>query len=213
LLQDRALQLLQSPARFQTQLVAQQPADLRIDRERVGLAPDAIQREHQLATQPFLKRFCGDQRLKVRDQLIAIADREVSVDPFHHRQHPELLEPADLRLDKFHPGDVRQRRAAPAPQRRPQPGRGAHRITSGQQPAPIAQHPFELSRVKLLRRDAEHVPARPCFQHRMLVALLQQRPQPRDRDLHRVHRPHGLPLAEQLLDQRLDPHQLVRLDE
>jgi hypothetical protein len=45
-----------------------------------------------------VERVAGGQRLELRDQLTARAERGVGVDPFDHRRQPQLLQPADLSL-------------------------------------------------------------------------------------------------------------------
>jgi len=150
LFQDQTLEPLESTAGFQAQLVAQSSAHLAVQRQRVGLTPGAVQREHQLAAQPLLQRLTGDQPFELCDQLSARAERKVGVGALHHSQRSQLPETADLALDLLNHGQVTQRRPTPQRQRIAQLPHRARRIPGGQHRTPIAQQPLKPRGVKLL---------------------------------------------------------------
>ena len=66
----------------------------------------------------------GDQRLQLADELAVPAERQLGLDPLLQRGQPQRVEPPTL-----HPcerlREVRERGAAPEPQRFPQQRRGA----------------------------------------------------------------------------------------
>jgi hypothetical protein len=75
LLQNRALELLQHSGWLEPQLLPQQLTRLAIDRQRVRLPAGAIEREHELPTQPLLQWAGGDQRFDLGNQLTIASER------------------------------------------------------------------------------------------------------------------------------------------
>ena len=136
MLEDRALELLQRPARLQAQLLPQQLARLPVHRQRVSLPAGPIQREHQLPAQPLLQRVGGDQRLDLPDQLTVGSQRQIGLDPVLQRRQPRFLQPCDRSLRERLVRELGKRLSPPQPQRRAQPllSRGPHR----RRPAPAA---------------------------------------------------------------------------
>lgn len=51
--EDRLVQCLQLLAGFKAQLLDQHPASRPVDRQRLGLAPGSVQRQHELAAEPL----------------------------------------------------------------------------------------------------------------------------------------------------------------
>ena len=59
-----------------------------IDLERLGLTPGAVEREHELAAQPLLKRMLRDEGLELGGQGAVTAELEVRLDPLDQRREP-----------------------------------------------------------------------------------------------------------------------------
>ena len=78
--------------------------------ERLGLAPRAVEREHQLAAERLAQRVLADERLELADHVAVPPELEIGVDALPQRDEPELLEAADLRLREVL--EARTRRAA-----------------------------------------------------------------------------------------------------
>ena len=68
LAQDRALQLAQPRARLEPELLHEPGARVAIDRQRLLLAPRAVEREHQLAAQLLAQRMLARERVELGDQ-------------------------------------------------------------------------------------------------------------------------------------------------
>jgi len=120
LLQDGALGAPQLRARFDAQLVQQQPAGRPVDRQRLRLPPAAVQGDHQLLVQPLAQGVSGGQRLQLTDQIRVPAEREIGFDTVLEDPGPQLLQPRDLRVRERFIADVGQRRTAPQRQRLPE---------------------------------------------------------------------------------------------
>ena len=83
--------------------------------ERVGLAPTAVQREHQLGVQLLVERMIPGERLQVRQELSVLAEREPGLDERPGGPQPQLLQAPRLFLQPGQASDVGQR--PPPPQR------------------------------------------------------------------------------------------------
>ena len=79
LLQHAALQLAQRQRRLDADLV-QMPAHVLVGRERVGLAPRPVQRDHQLPARALAQGMPGDELLQLRGQSRVPAERQVGLD-------------------------------------------------------------------------------------------------------------------------------------
>src|SRR5207244_104819 len=87
--EDRALELLELRARLDPELVHEQPATLAVARERVGLAPAAVEREHQLPPQPLAQRLVLDEPFELGDEAIVATELELGGDPLLVGRSPE----------------------------------------------------------------------------------------------------------------------------
>ena len=132
------MQVAQLRAGLDADLLDERRSRPPVDLERFGLAPRAIQREHQLPVQPLAERVLGDERLELADELAMRAGGELGVDRLLERGQPQLLQPPDLGRGERLVGHVGQRRAAPE--------RSASRA------APSRQQPLEPARVDSLGR-------------------------------------------------------------
>ena len=112
--------LLQPPqllARLEPQLVGQEAARVAVDRQRVGLAARAVEREHELRAQALAQRVRRHELLQLGDQLGVAAVGQVGLDPPLEHGEPALPEPLDLGRRRPLELDAVQRLAAPQRQR------------------------------------------------------------------------------------------------
>src|SRR4029079_10452321 len=75
LTEDRLLELAQLAAGLDPELVHERAARVLVGAERLGLAPRAVQRAHELAAQALAQRVLGDQLLELGHD-IAAPERE-----------------------------------------------------------------------------------------------------------------------------------------
>src|SRR5204862_141467 len=80
------------------ELLVQRPACALVDRERIGLAARAVERQHQLAAGPLAERLLGDEPLELADELHVTAESELGVDAVLLRRQAQLLQPQRLEL-------------------------------------------------------------------------------------------------------------------
>jgi hypothetical protein len=113
--QDGGFQIAQRLAGIDSQLLGKGGPQPLVGGERVGLAPAAVQRQHQLGVDLFIQRVLGHHLFQVGHQLRMLSGRE----PRLGQAPPDLLvqqvQPSRLFLQPGQSRDVRQR--APAPQR------------------------------------------------------------------------------------------------
>ena len=169
--EDHPFELSEGWARTQPQLVAQQRARFAIGGERVGLAPGAVEREHQLGAQALLERLGCGQPLELDDCLNRASQRKLRVDPLHLCQQAQLLKAPDLPLDIVNGCDVRERLAAPQAQRLVEPRMCAGRVTAYEQRPTLVKQPFEDRGVELLGIDRECVTALTGEEHRGVIVV------------------------------------------
>ena len=115
--QDPGLQRAQLGARLDADVLDQPLAGGAVGGERLGLAPVAVERRHQLRPQPLAQRVLADEALEVADQPPVAAERELGLDAQLERRGAQLLEPHDRGLRERRVGDVHQRGAAPLAER------------------------------------------------------------------------------------------------
>ena len=203
--EHRALEILERSARLDPQLLDKGHARVAVDVQRFGLAPRAVEREHQLATQPLAERMARAQRLELCHELRRLAAAQVGLQPVLERLEPQLLEPGRLRLGKRLVREVGQRRAAPQRKGVAEQPRGGGRVTHRQRLAPFTGKPLESMRIDLLRVHAQQVAGR-ARDNRVRP---QQLAQPRDVDVHRLDGRLGQILSPQLVDEPVGGDELV----
>ena len=114
LIQDRAFESLQRRAGLEAELVGQRVARRAVRVERLCLSACAVEREHQLAAQPFPQGMLCRERLQLGDELGRGAiKREVGLEAFLQRRQAEVLEARNLGLSEPVVGDVGERRPTP----------------------------------------------------------------------------------------------------
>jgi hypothetical protein len=99
--EDRLLQAAQLGAGLGPELVEQGAPRGAVGLQRIGLAPAAIQREHELASEPLAQRLRGDEDLELGDELLRAAEGEVGLDA--------VLERGDAQLLQARAGELRER--------------------------------------------------------------------------------------------------------
>ena len=136
--QDRGLQALELRARVEAEVLHQRVPRAPVGLERVGLAPGAVQREHQLRVQALAVGVLGREALELADDLGVAAEREVVRDPLLERLQAGAGDPVGL--DDRGPDQRRvgQRRAAEQRQRLAQQlgGLGGLGVAGAARPAP-----------------------------------------------------------------------------
>ena len=170
--------------------------------ERVGLAARAVERKHQLAAEPFPKRVCAQERLRLGDDLPVMLERQLGVEQLLDRGEAQLLQPAGVVLRERLELRVGERASAPQLQRLPERARPLGRPGC----ACIARQPFEPTEVEAFGVDGQHVARRSPEQHirsDRLAELMHRVLERRRRGLRRM-------LAPDLGDETLRGDRLVR---
>src|SRR5581483_10433189 len=117
LTEDRALELPELAARLDPEPVDERAAGRLVGLERLGLAPGAVEHEHQLAAEALAQRLGGDETLELADDVELAAELDVGFDPQLDRRRLQLLEPRDVRLRELLVGELGEGRAAPERER------------------------------------------------------------------------------------------------
>ncbi len=97
-LEDALLQLPQARTGVDAQLVRQQAPRVRVHRQRLRLAPAAVQREHQQLAQAFPQGVRRGERRQFRDRLRVAALLQVHVQAGLQELEPPFLQADALRL-------------------------------------------------------------------------------------------------------------------
>jgi hypothetical protein len=113
LVENPALELPQRQRRLDPERLHERAPRIAVRLQRICLPPRAVQREHQLGTQPLPQRVLADEQLELADQLGAPAEREIALDPLLQRLQPKPVEPLDLGLRPALVGELGQRRPSP----------------------------------------------------------------------------------------------------
>jgi len=155
--------------------------------ERLGLPARAVQREHQLRTEPLAQGRLGEQSLELGDDVLVAPECEFRVDLELEGAEPQLFDARRLGAREVVVAEVLERGTAEEPERLGQqlcllPRRSA---------AGIGQEPLEEMEVELVLFEPERVAG---LARRDSVAP-EQLPQRRDMTLHCVagsrRRPHA----------------------
>ena len=133
-----------------------------VGRERVGLAPRAIEGEHELPAWPLAQGLRLDERLELGDELGVAREREVGVDPLLERDRAQLLEPCDLGLCERLVEEVGQGGAAPQAERLAESGLRCLGAAVLKRVSTLVGEADEAVRVDPVRVELEHVARRAC---------------------------------------------------
>ncbi len=206
--EDRALELLQLPARLDPEAADERLARIPVGGQRLGLPAGAVEREHLLPPEPLAERLCGDEPLELPDQLGVPAQGQIGLDPLLERVQAQLLEPGDLALDELLVAEVGERRAAPQPQRVAQARGRELGVAVGERAPPVGEQALEPERVQLVRLQTQHVAGR--ARREQLAVAVQRLAQLRHPDADGRLAAQRLVGAPELVEQPLLRHDLVR---
>ena len=195
--EDVALERLQLGRRVEAQLVGQHPPGVPVRGERVGLAPAAVERQHQLRAQRLAQRMLPDQRLQLGHQLGMTAEGEVGLDALTQARQAQLLEALSLAGGEWLVAHVLQRRAPPEPERVGQQPARVGVVAARERVAPLGGHALEPARVNGVGVGESQLVALCPPRDRLLA---QHAAQARDDALERVRRMLGQRLAPQRVD-------------
>jgi hypothetical protein len=115
--ENRALELLEHPARLEAELVDEERAPAAVRLERLRLPARPVQREHQLRAQAFPQRMLADERLELADHLAVASGGDVGFEAVLDCRQPQLLELRELSPIEELGLDIHEQRAAPAGER------------------------------------------------------------------------------------------------
>ena len=90
--EDRALELAQSRARLQSELLVEHLPRVPVGLERIGLAAAAVEGEDEVAAQPLAERIARDQAGQLRDQLAVSPELEIGLEPILERGETQLFQ-------------------------------------------------------------------------------------------------------------------------
>jgi hypothetical protein len=155
--QDRRVEVAQLAAGREPQLRVERAVQIGVDLQRLGLAAGPVEREHEQRAQTLAERVPPHQRPQFQHEVGVPPLLQIGLDPQLGRLEPQLIELAD-RLG--HEGlvlEVGQRAAAPQPQRLPQGGGRAQRVSPIEPPAAIALEVAESEQIELLRPGQDRV--------------------------------------------------------
>jgi hypothetical protein len=203
--QDSTLQLLESGPRLDPELLRQSAAAGLEGREGLGLATRPVEREHQLAEQALAEGMLPMQGLELRDQLAAVADREIRLEAFLECLQPSVFELLHRLLRELLVLEVGERGAAPEREGLPQQVGSRGRIPPGERLAASAEEVLEAVEVQFARLHTQGVARRPPRE----PILPENLAQPRNVVVERVSRGRRRPLPPQPVDQAVTGYDLV----
>jgi hypothetical protein len=214
--QDAALELLELLARLDAQLVDERPARILVRLEGLGLAPRAVEREHQLGAQPLSKRMVADQRFELADHLRVVAERQLGLDALLDGRQAQLLEAGDLALGEGLIREIGERGTTPEREGVSQQLGGALRATAGKGLRALVQQPLEACPVELVGPEPDQVPAPAREDHAVRArptSALERLAQARDVHLEALGGAGRRVLTPELVDQPVARDDLVRVQQ
>ena len=152
--EDRRLQLVELPARLQTELPDECPPRVLIGSQRVGLPPRAVQREHEQSAELFAERLALDRGRESVAELAISAQCQLGLEEVLCADEPELLQPGRLARRTLGPGQ-RPRRESPPEVERPsrQDLRRVSAVTVPEPSSALGCKCLEPDHVDLVRGD------------------------------------------------------------
>ena len=156
--QDLALELLKSGCRLNPEPVDQRFARSAVGLERLRLPSRAVQRQHQLRSEPFSQRVLRDELLQLAHQLAGSAGRQLRIDSLLQSGEPDLLEALDRRPRKRLEREVGERRPAPKAERLPQELGSALGCSVGERLLRLFAEALEGGQIELPGREPDDVP-------------------------------------------------------
>ncbi len=167
--------------RLDAELVGQEPAQVPVDLERVGLAAGQVEGAHQQDGQAFPLGEPADQDLQLDDDVAGATQPQQGLGPLLPGRQPQLLQPGHLRL-YVQGGRLEVGQYGPAPQSQSgvQQLRGPVVVPGGRPLAGLGDEPLEPCGVQLVRRGREPVAGGLEPQPGGVAGATQHRPQPGD---------------------------------
>jgi len=157
-LEDLTFELLQRLARLEAELLGERATPLLVDLQRLGLPARAVEREHELATEPLPERVLRDERPELDDRLGVTRKGERGFDSFLARCQSKLLKARDLLLREGRVREVGECRPAPEPECSVEDICGSRWLARGKRASAILEQPRELRCVELVLAEGEGVP-------------------------------------------------------
>ena len=155
---------MQAPQRLpwvDAELTGEQVAGPPVGGQRLGLPAAAIQRQHELAVQPFPQRILGGQLLQLAGERVMPAKRQVRLDPRLEGGEPQFLQAGRLRPGEGVVSQVGQHATAPQLQR-PAQRPGGFGVPARVQRGPPRREPvLEHRRIQVLAAHPQQVTAVP----------------------------------------------------
>ena len=210
LAQDRLLALAQLGPRLEAYLLDERAPRRGVGLERLGLAPAAIEREHEVGGEPLAQRVVIDELLELADDLGMAAGFEVRFDAQLERRDPLLVQARDLGGGEGLGRELGERLAAPQCQRHAQDRGGLLGLAVGHRPAGLLDELLEALGVELAIAHAQRVAG---LGRREDVRIAERLAQARDVHLDRLHGAARRVLAPQRERQPLGAHRLVGVQE
>ena len=98
---------------FEPELVGERSPGVGVGGQCLRLPPGTVERDHELAAEPFPDRVLADERLELGHDRFVTAEREVRLDPLLQRLQAQLFETGDVGLRERLVADVLESVAAP----------------------------------------------------------------------------------------------------
>ena len=214
LLEDLLLQLAERGGGFETELVAQGPPDPLIGPERIGLAAQAVEGDHELAPGPFPQRVIGHMGFEADQSLRRSTQSQFGLGQLLDRSKANLFQPTGLQSGEPPVGEVGQGRTAPEVECLLQRGHGSLGLTAAEGvPAPGEQI-LETVGVDQAGVTLEHIARLPApeAQRSLVRADLGQTPaQPRDQGLGAGAGAGQAPFTPEFLDEHVERYDPVEV--
>ena len=145
--QDSTLQVGQCWRRIESDLVGERRAIVAIRAQRIDLTTRPVQRQHQLAAEPFPQRMLRHQCLEPCDRLGGAATGELGFDELLDGDQAQLLDALCLREHPLLVGELRIRVATPHVECLPKRHRGERGIAGAELTTPLVQQDLEAVHV------------------------------------------------------------------
>ena len=207
--EDRLLEILESGAGVETELVDEACPGRAVNLERVGLTAAAVEREHLERPEPFAQGMRCGQLLQLSDRLAVAPAGQVGVDPPFERREPQLVEPGRRRPKHVTVGDVGERLAAPQRERLAQQLRRFLGMAVFERACTVRREPLEPVQVERARIDTEQIPGIACLDGALAECLAKLR----DIALQDVGGGVRRVVAPDRVDQPVRGHHLSRVEE
>ena len=170
-------------------------------RQRVGLPPAAIERQHLQLHEALLEGMRDDQRVQLAQELAVAAQLEVELDPLDDRGQALLLQARALGIEQTVRAHSPERLAAPETKRLVDPLPSGLRLTARARAMRLAKRLLPAVDIALARLHIQQIAVRLIDQPAAVSASLAQRlAQARDMHLQAYTRSRGRVLAPQLVD-------------